>query len=269
MLDTFTTAGWVCMIHSAKIRALRSSAGPLASPSTRAAMDRKQPRISPAYGRVRRAHLRAYRGRAGGGLPRLGRDGTAAFHGSSHVLFSLPLDQLRQHGGFFPSGQLVWVVAGPVRFHDAQHLPHYGRRTRELVRRRVPTLGHWCMDPSTSSRVPDPHGSASDGDRLGGADHAVEHLDSEGDLAVLSGPAAGTELGPDQVLVAAHGGFGLIALAVLGRPLPADAVPFGQELDMMVARALPIRITCAQPASARGGMTTSIGNPGYRAAAAW
>ncbi len=36
----------------------------------------------------------------------------------------------------------------------------------------------WCMDPSTGSRDPDPHGSASDGNRLGGADHAVEHLDS-------------------------------------------------------------------------------------------
>ncbi len=76
----------------------------------------------------------------------------------------------------------------------------------------------------------DPYGSATDGDGLGGADHAVEHLDSEGDLATLGGPAAGTELGPDQVLVATRGGFGL--------------------------------------ASARGGMTTSGGDPGCRAAAA-
>ncbi len=64
------------------------------------------------------------------------------------------------------------------------------------------------MDPSTGSRDPDPHGSASDGNRLGDADHAVEHLDSDGDLAMLTGPAAGTQLGPDQVLVAAHGRFG-------------------------------------------------------------
>ena len=73
------------------------------------------------------------------------------------------------------------------------------------------------MDPSTSSRVPDPHGSAADADGFGFADHAVELLDSEGDLAVLSGPATGTQLGADQVLVAAHGGFGLITQAVLGR----------------------------------------------------
>ena len=97
--------------------------------------------------------------------------------------------------------------------------------------------GRWSMDPSTSNRVPDPHGSAADRDGLGVTDHAVEHLDSEGDLAVLSGPAAGTQLGPDQVLVAARGGFSLIAQAVLGRPLPPDAALFDQKLDVTVARA--------------------------------
>ena len=102
------------------------------------------------------------------------------------------------------------------------------------------------MDPSTSSRVPDPHGSAADADGFGFADHAVELLDSEGDLAVLSGPAAGTQLGSDQVLVAPHGGFGLIAQAIPGRPLPADAAPFGHELDVTVARRLPIRVSGAQ-----------------------
>ena len=39
------------------------------------------------------------------------------------------------------------------------------------------------MDLSTGSRGLDPQDSASDRDGLGGADHAVEHLDSEGDLS--------------------------------------------------------------------------------------
>lgn len=54
-----------------------------------------------------------------------------------------------------------------------------------------------------------------DRDGLGGVDHAVERLDSEGEIANLSGanlsgPATGMGLGPDQVLVATHGGFGVV-----------------------------------------------------------
>ncbi len=63
---------------------------------------------------------------------------------------------------------------------------------------------------------------------------------------MLTGPGSGAQLGPDQVLVAAHDGFCVVAPAVLGRALPPDAAPFGQELDVTVARALLIRISCAQ-----------------------
>ena len=45
------------------------------------------------------------------------------------------------------------------------------------------------------------------GEGLRFADHAVEHLDSEGDLAVLTKLGLGARLGADQVLVSAHGGF--------------------------------------------------------------
>lgn len=94
--------------------------------------------------------------------------------------------------------------------------------------------------------APDPQSSASDGDGPSGSGHTVEHLDTDGDLAMLSGPAAGTELGSDQVLVASHGGFGLTAHAGLGRSLPPDAAPLGHELDVTVTLAVPIRISGAQ-----------------------
>ena len=118
------------------------------------------------------------------------------------------------------------------------------------------------MEASADSTVPDPRGSAADGNGLGFADHAVEHLDSEGDLAVLGRSAAGTELGPDQVLVAAHRRFGMVAYPVPGGALPADAAAVGHvwrtpakprrglrgfdELDVTVARGLLIRISCVQ-----------------------
>ena len=66
------------------------------------------------------------------------------------------------------------------------------------------STGRWCMEASADSTVPDSHGSSADADRPGFADRAVEDLNSERDLAKLSGPAAGAEFGPDQVLVAAH-----------------------------------------------------------------
>ena len=71
--------------------------------------------------------------------------------------------------------------------------------------RRWRHAGPWCMDPSSESGVPHPGDARRN--RLGGADYAVEHLDGERDLAALTGPNARTELGPDEVLVAAHGGL--------------------------------------------------------------
>ena len=126
------------------------------------------------------------------------------------------------------------------------------QRLKKFQSRVLDGVGAWTRARAAGGL--DPQGSASDGDGLGGADHAVEHLDSEGDLAVLSGPATGPQLGPDQVLGALHGGFCLVAQAVLGRPLPPDAAPFGHvrrtsrfdELDVTVARRLPIRVSCAQ-----------------------
>ena len=53
---------------------------------------------------------------------------------------------------------------------------------------------------------------------------------------------AGSERGPDQVLVAAHGGFGLVALAMPSRALPGDAAAVGHDLDVAVARGLLVRI---------------------------
>ena len=63
---------------------------------------------------------------------------------------------------------------------------------------------------------------------------------------MLTKPAAGAELGPDQVLVAAYCRFRVIALPVLGGALPADAAALGHEPDVAVARALPIRVRRAR-----------------------
>ncbi len=106
--------------------------------------------------------------------------------------------------------------------------------------------GHWCTDLRSIERVPDPPGSAADGDGLGFADHAVEYLDSEGDLAQLSGSYASAQLGADQMFITAHCGFRMVALPVSGGTLPAHAAPFGHQLNVTVTRALPIWISCAQ-----------------------
>lgn len=45
----------------------------------------------------------------------------------------------------------------------------------------------WCTDLRGIERASDPPASAADGNGHGGAGHAVEHLDGEGDLAQLSG----------------------------------------------------------------------------------
>jgi len=102
------------------------------------------------------------------------------------------------------------------------------------------------MDLSVGSSVSVPHCLASDGDRLCDVNHTVEHLDGEGGLALLSGSGAGAQLGPDQVLVSAHHRFCVVAPAVTGRTLPADAAAFGHELDVAVARALLVWIVRAQ-----------------------
>ena len=105
---------------------------------------------------------------------------------------------------------------------------------------------HWCTKASAGSTVPDRHGSAADRNGLGFSDHVVEHLNSERGLAVLTRSVAGVKLGTDQALVSTHCRFRVIALPVSGRALPANAAPFGHELDVMIAQGLLIRISCAQ-----------------------
>jgi len=102
------------------------------------------------------------------------------------------------------------------------------------------------MEARANSTAPNPHGSATNGERFGSADPAVEHLDSKGDLALLTGPGSGVQLEFDQVPIAAHDGFCVVAPSILGRALPSDVAQFGVELDVTVARALLIRISCTQ-----------------------
>ena len=102
------------------------------------------------------------------------------------------------------------------------------------------------MEPSIVGRVPALPWSAGDGDGLCGVDHLVEHLGGKDDLPLLAWSGARTQLWPDQVLVAAHGGFRMVAPPIPGHMLPADAAPFGQELDVAVARGLRVRISGAQ-----------------------
>jgi hypothetical protein len=60
----------------------------------------------------------------------------------------------------------------------------------------------------------------ADGDGLGGADHAIEHLEREGSLGPLAGRATGAQLGADQALVPADGGFAEGSSAAPRRLLP-------------------------------------------------
>lgn len=102
------------------------------------------------------------------------------------------------------------------------------------------------MEASATSTAPNPRGSVTNGERFGSADPAVEHLDSKGDLALLTGPGSGVQLGFDQVPKATHDGFCVVAPSILGRALPSDVAPFGQELDVTVARALLIQISSTE-----------------------
>ena len=122
------------------------------------------------------------------------------------------------------------------------YIVRYSRRWHEYCG----TTRRWCSEAGADSTVPDPHGSAADGNGLVFADHAVEPLDGERDLTVLTGPAASAQLGPDPVFVAAHRRFRVVALPVSDGTLPADAAPFGHELDVAVAWGLLVRISCAQ-----------------------
>src|SRR5438270_4758068 len=93
---------------------------------------------------------------------------------------------------------------------------------------------------------------AAYGDWLGLADHAVEHLDGEGDLTSLTGKGACAELGPDQMFIPADRGLGQVAPTVTSRTLPAETAALGHELDMPIARALPIRVGCARHCGGAG-----------------
>ena len=136
--------------------------------------------------------------------------------------------------------RVSWFGPGECRrlIHDVLRDAPQPLATREL--------GRWCMEASADSTVPAPHGSATDGNGLRFADHAVECLNGKGDFAKLSGPAASAQLGPDQVLVAAHCRFSVIAFSIPCGPLPADAAPLSHELDVAVAQGLLVRISCAQ-----------------------
>ena len=78
----------------------------------------------------------------------------------------------------------------------------------------------------------------TNGDRLGEADHPVLHRDADRRLSLLSGRRADTESGTDQVLVSADRGLDVVASAVSGRSLPADAASLGDELNVAVASGL-------------------------------
>ena len=92
----------------------------------------------------------------------------------------------------------------------------------------------------------DPYGLAADRERLRFADQAVQHLDSEGGVAQLSGSQACAQLEDDQVLVSAHRRFGMVAPSVAYRLLPANAAALCQKCDVTVTRARLVRISRAQ-----------------------
>src|SRR3712207_3114239 len=77
----------------------------------------------------------------------------------------------------------------------------------------------------------------ADGDRLGGPDHAVEHLDGDGGFALLGRQGAGAQLRTDEALVAPDRGLREAAAAITGRFLPGHAALLRDEPDVAVARA--------------------------------
>ena len=85
----------------------------------------------------------------------------------------------------------------------------------------------------------------TNGDRLGDAEHPVEHCYADRRLSRLGSRRAGAESGTDQVFVAADRGLDLVASAVSGRPLPAGAAVLGDELNAAIACVLQLKIVGA------------------------
>jgi hypothetical protein len=77
-------------------------------------------------------------------------------------------------------------------------------------------------------------------------DHAVEHCDSDGRFALLSGKHASAELGADEVFVAADGRLDETAATIAGRALPPHAALLGKDGDVTVTRCLLLTLVCAQ-----------------------
>ena len=118
-----------------------------------------------------------------------------------------------------------------------------------------------CREGSGYVARPNPWTLAcADGDRLSGPGHAVEHVDRDGDPSSLAWQGPGTKLGADQMLVSAHGGLGVVAAPIAGRPLPSDAASLGHGLNVAVTRALSFRIVRAQHRRGAGGMITFGGD---------
>src|SRR5918994_5736365 len=82
-----------------------------------------------------------------------------------------------------------------------------------------------------------PASGGPDRDRFGGPDHAVEHPDGKGDLALLTGQGAGAQPGADGGLVSADPRLRQAALAVAGGLLPNHTTMVANELDVPVALA--------------------------------
>ena len=79
-----------------------------------------------------------------------------------------------------------------------------------------------------------PASGGPDRDRLGGPDHAVEHRDGDGDLALLARQRASAQPRADGCLVPADAGLRQAAPPVAGRPLPGHAPLVADEPDVTI-----------------------------------
>jgi hypothetical protein len=86
----------------------------------------------------------------------------------------------------------------------------------------------------------------ADGDRLSGLDHAVEHVDDDGDLSSLAWQGPRAELGADQMLVSAHGGLSVVAAPVLLQTLQ-QVMPSGwwQSVQAATWKRPATKVACA------------------------
>src|SRR5918994_4750618 len=82
-----------------------------------------------------------------------------------------------------------------------------------------------------------PASGGPDRDRFGGPDHAVEHPDGKGDLALLTGQRAGTQPRADGCLVSADPRLRQAAATVAGGLLPSHTTMVANELDVPVTLA--------------------------------